>query len=168
MNLTTIKISPDMPVPDLPAGHPAPSEESLRFHIIEPARLALVDRFYRAQGYKVKCGETERVYAFSDANGDFVASARLVPQSSGHYWLRNLLVDKNSRGQGVASKLIINFLPDISPQGCYCFALTHLESFYERLGFTAQPEHCPGDILSTYHTYRNRGRDWILMGYIDS
>lgn len=155
-----------MSVTDLPLPtYQTASAELFQFQVIEPVRFALVDRFYRSQGYKVKCGVNERVYAFSADEGAFVAAARLVPQSSGHYWLRNLLVDKSFRGQGLASELIHRFLPDISPLGCYCFALPHLENFYSRLGFTAQPEHCPEDIVRTYQTYRNRGRDWILMGY---
>jgi GNAT superfamily N-acetyltransferase len=158
-----------MPASDLPANiRQVRDIESLQFQLIEPVQFALVDRFYRSQGYKVKCGANERVYAFSVGDGTFISATRLIPQSSGHYWLRNLLVDKSFRGQGLASQMILKLLPDISPMGCYCFALPHLESFYRRLGFTAQPEHCPDDIVRTYQTYRNRGRDWILMGYRDA
>lgn len=132
---------------------------------IEPERFGLIDRFYRAQGYKVKCAANEQVYAAVNEEGIF-AAARLVPQQSGHYWLRNLLVASDKRGQGVASRLMQNLLPDLAPQGCYCFALPHLCDFYTALGFVQNPPHCPEDILRTYHVYRNRGRDWLLMGYL--
>lgn len=136
------------------------------FQPVEPVRFALVDRFYRAQGYKVKCGPSERVYAIADTDEGFIATARLVPQSSGHYWLRNLLVASDWRGQGIATGLMQKLLPDLAPYGCYCFALPHLRDFYLALGFAQDPSHCPEDILHTYNTYRTRGRDWVLMGYI--
>lgn len=155
-----------MLVSDLPStAHQTPSVESLHFQLIEPVRLALVDRFYRSQGYKVKCGTSERVYTFSDGKGDFIAAARLVPQSSGHYWLRNLLVASDWRGRGIATRLMRNLLPDLVPYGCYCFALPHLTGFYTALGFEQNPAHCPDDIAHTYQMYRARGRDWVLMGY---
>lgn len=138
-------------------------------HVCQPvdlARFALVDRFYRAQGYKVKCGANERIYAVASEDEGFIAAARLVPQNSGHYWLRNLLVASNWRGQGIATGLMQELIPDLAPLGCYCFALPHLTHFYTALGFVHNPSHCPDDILRTYNTYRARGRDWVLMGYI--
>ncbi|AQT59672.1 GNAT family N-acetyltransferase [Cellvibrio sp. PSBB023] len=138
----------------------------------EPAaRHALVDRFYRSLGYKVKIAASESVYAVYTATSqglpvEMVAALRLVPQASGHFWLRNLLVAKDQRGQGVATLLMQYLLPQIHPQGCYCFALPHLEQFYLRLGFSLQPKHCPADIQQKYEQYRARGRDWLLMGYI--
>lgn len=143
-------------------------DKSYVFQPVEPVRFALVDRFYRAQGYKVKCGVNERVYAIADKDERFIAAARLVPQNSGHYWLRNLLVASAWRGQGIATGLMQKLLPDLAPRGCYCFALPHLTGFYTALGFAQTPSHCPEDILRTYNTYRTRGRDWVLMGYIQS
>ncbi|WP_039913322.1 GNAT family N-acetyltransferase [Cellvibrio mixtus] len=135
------------------------------FQLIDPARLALVDRFYRSHGYKVKCAASERVFALADSTGDFIAAARLVPQASGHYWLRNLLVSPQWRGRGLASGLMMDCKPHLAPLGCYCFALPHLTEFYRRLGFDINPVHCPADILANYQKYRSRGRDWVLMGY---
>lgn len=153
-----------MPVLDLML--PTIDDESCVFQRIEPMRFALVDRFYRVQGYKVKCGANERVYAIANTSEHFIAATRLVPQSSGHYWLRNLLVAGDWRGQGIATGLMHKLLPDLAPQGCYCFSLPHLTNFYAMLGFIQHPSHCPEDILRTYNTYRTRGRDWVLMGYI--
>jgi GNAT superfamily N-acetyltransferase len=145
---------------------PVAVDDPYVFQCIETARFALVDRFYRVQGYKVKCGASERVYVITNEREGFIAAARLVPQSSGHYWLRNLLVASDWRGKGIATGLMQKLLPDLAPQGCYCFALPHLADFYSSLGFIQRPLHCPEDILRTYNTYRTRGRDWVLMGYI--
>jgi GNAT superfamily N-acetyltransferase len=153
-----------MPVNDPTTSHLF--DESCVLQSIEPVRFALVERFYRAQGYKVKFGVNERIYAIENQRDGFIAAVRLVPQSSGHYWLRNLLVVAEWRGRGIATGLMRQLLPDLTPQGCYCFALPHLTDFYSGLGFTRNPSHCPDDILRTYNTYRARGRDWVLMGYI--
>ncbi len=143
-------------------------DPSFLFQSIEPARAALVDRFYRGHGYKVKCAVHERLFVLADSSGDFIAAARLVPQASGHYWLRNLLVDPQWRGRGLASRLMIDCKPHIAPSGCYCFALPHLTGFYRRLGFEIDPVHCPADIVAIHQKYRSRGRDWVLMGYSQS
>lgn len=135
------------------------------FEIQPPERFALVDRFYRSQGYKVKCAANERVYTQTAEGEGVVAAARLVPQQSCHYWLRNLLVKDTWRGMGLAKGLMSSLLPDIAPQGCYCFALPHLKAFYENLGFIHEPTDCPEDIVAKFQTYRARGRDWLLMGY---
>lgn len=172
MILVAIKIKPDMqhndpaPLNNRLVKHDAATNKSCSFQLLEPVRFALADRFYRTQGYKVKCSANERVYVIANDVGNFIAAARLVPQRSGHYWLRNLLVASEWRGQGIATGLMHQLLPDLSPQGCYCFALPHLAAFYSALGFAHNPSHCPDDIFNTYTTYRNRGRDWLLMGYI--
>lgn len=146
----------------------ANTSQKFTFQRIDPTRFALLDRFYRAQGYKVKCGSSERVYAVVDGSrgsDGFVAAVRLVPQDSGHYWLRNLLVASDRRGHGIATGLMHKLLADLASQECYCFALTHLVDFYASLGFLQNPANCPQDILRKYNTYRTRGRDWVLMGY---
>lgn len=135
------------------------------FYQLTPERLALADRFYRNQGYKVKCAPTERVFALIGAAGDWLSAVRLVPQSSGHYWLRNLLVAPEFRNRGLASQLLSETRRVIFPKGCYCFALPHLTDFYVRSGFELAPAHCPADIRAVYERYRSRGRDWVLMGY---
>lgn len=132
---------------------------------IDPTQFALVDRFYRTHGYNVKCNTNERIYSVNNTD-IFIAAVRLVPQRSGHYWLRNLLVASDWRGQGIATGLMQYLMSDLTTQGCYCFALPHLTNFYTALGFIQNPPHCPDDILCTYNTYRARGRDWALMGYI--
>lgn len=140
------------------------NKSSLQFLSVDSTRLALADRFYREHGYKVKCTAQERVFVLSMAN-EWIAAARFVPQGSGHYWLRNLLVAPEYRGGGLASHLLNQVKPLIVPQGCYCFALPHLINFYTRLAFDRDPQHCPADIAAIYSRYRTRGRDWVLMGY---
>ncbi|HTF94832.1 MAG TPA: GNAT family N-acetyltransferase [Cellvibrio sp.] len=136
------------------------------FQSVAPERYALVDRFYRAQGYKVKCTEQEKLFVLCLPTGELIAAVRLVPQGSGHYWLRNLLVAPEWRNGGLASALLNHLKPAIAPYGCYFFALPHLLGLYQRLDFDRNPSHCPADIAAIYEKYRSRGRDWVLMGYI--
>lgn len=147
---------------------PGVSAVDWRIERVAPERFACIDRFYRAQGHKVKCAPNETVFSLSiPLKGEMVetaAAVRLVLQSSGHFWLRNLLVAKTCRGQGMARRLMVELLAQIPPQGCYCYALPHLKAFYLSLGFELQPEHCPPDIKQKYEQYRARGRDWLLMG----
>ena len=132
-----------------------------RFDIQPPARFALVDRFYRSQGYRVRCVANERVYSLSIEKEGFVAAVRLVPQESGVYWLRNLLVKDTLRRRGLAALLMRHVLADLTPQACCCFALPHLKNFYENLGFVAEPLDCPQDLAEKFHAYRPH--DWVLM-----
>lgn len=148
--------------------HPPAIILSCRFNAVEPAHFALVDRFYRNHGYKVKCTRHERVFVLEAESGGFIAAVRLVPQSSGHFWLRNMLVAPEYRGHGLATRLLNEFRPVIFPWGCYCFALPHLTNLYQQMGFETHPAHCPADIKTIYDRYRSRGRDWVLMGYQQS
>lgn len=151
-----------------------------------PASYPLVDRFYRQSGYKVKATTNELILSIrqsaapsasspvsrgSDedeflARGVLVGAVRLLPQPSGHFWLRNLLVASDHRGRGLAKALLAGVLSSLGDRGCYCFALPHLEAFYQEAGFQGNPAHCPMDIRAKYQQYRSRGRDWLLMGYI--
>lgn len=141
------------------------NSSALVFSAVPVERYALIERFYRAQGYKVRIAQNECIYVVYNA-AEIVAAVRLVPQISGHFWLRNLLVAKTWRAQGVATGLMQYLLAFMQGRGCYCFALPHLQLFYEQLGFGLQPPHCPNDIQQKYQQYRTRGRDWLLMGYI--
>jgi len=142
--------------------------ETCAFDLISELRLPLVNRFYSSCNYRVKCGRFERVYSLS-ADGKIIAAARLIPQRSGHYLLRNLCVEPGLRNQGVASYLLRATLANLGSANCYCYALPHLQHFYLSLKFTHfTPEQVPYDISEMYIRHRSRNRGWILMGYINS
>lgn len=143
-----------------------PPNTAFIFAEVEPQRVPLVDKFYHSQGYKLQCGRNERVFTLSHADHGFIAAARLVLQAPSDYWLRNLLVVKSYRMQGVGRLFMQKILADLQAGDCYCFALTHLENFYQTLGFKKlPPEDCNTLVAQRYLQYRARGRDWLLMGY---
>lgn len=142
------------------------TQELLHFEQAAPLSVPLVDKFYQAQGYKIKCGRNERVFTLSHPEKGIIAAARLVPQGA-DYWLRNLLVARFWREKGLGKLLMQTLLPELYPGACYCFALKHVEEFYSKLDFQCLlPEDCNSQIAQRYQQYRSRGRDWVLMGYI--
>lgn len=143
----------------------AHTQEALNFEQVALVKLPLVDKFYQSQDYNIKCGRNERVFTLSHPEKGIIAAARLVPQGT-DYWLRNLLVARPWRQKGLGKLLMQTLLPELQPGACYCFALTHVEAFYSRLGFHGVlPEACNSLIAQRYQQYRARGRDWVLMKY---
>jgi len=141
--------------------------DACAFELINELRLPLVNRFYSSCNYRVKCGRFERVYSFN-ASGKIIAAARLIPQRSGHFLLRNLCVDPGLRGQGIASYFMRAILTNLDGAHCYCYALPHLQHFYVSLDFKhLTPDQVPHDISDMYVRHRSRKRDWVLMGYIN-
>lgn len=146
---------------------PAIAADTCRFDAMEPARFPLVDRFYSNCKYKVKCGRLDRVYCLSH-EGHIVAAARLIAHSSGELLLRNLCVAPALRRQGLARRFMHLLLAAITPQGCYCFALPHLQEFYLALDFKLlTPDQVPTETAILARRYSERKRDWLLMGHVD-
>lgn len=130
---------------------------------VAPEAFTLVERFYRANGYKLHCGRYERVFVVR-INSEIIAAARLLPRQGNSYWLRNMLVTNEQRNTGVGTYLMREVLRQIAPDNCYCFALPQVVGFYQRLGFViGTPDLCPPDIADAYRKYKSRGRDWVLM-----
>lgn len=141
--------------------------DACTFELISELRLPLVNRFYSSCNYRVKCGRFERVYSLS-IDGKIIAAARLIPQRSGHFLLRNLCVEPALRNQGVATYLLRATLASLGGANCYCYALPHLQDFYLSLQFNHfTPEQVPHDIAEMYIRHRERKRGWILMGYLN-
>lgn len=168
--IATVLTSPLLSIELLPTE--LLSKEQLIFKQVDPAALPLVDKFYHSQGYKIKCGRNERVFTLSHPLHGHIVAARLLPQAPmvlaepNDYWLRNLLVVKSYRKQGLGNLFMQKLLSQLETGDCYCFALTHLEQFYLDLGFQhLQPEGCNASVAKRYLQYRARGRDWLLMGY---
>lgn len=134
--------------------------------LISELRLPLVNQFYSSCNYRVKCGRFERVYSLS-FSGKIIAAARLIPQRSGCFLLRNLCVAPELRHKGIASHLLRCLIPTLEGE-CYCYALPHLQTFYLALGFQHfTPEQVPQDISDMYIRHRERKRGWILMGHVN-
>lgn len=143
--------------------------ETCTFECISELRLPLVNRFYSSCHYLVRCGRLDSVYSLS-LDGKIIAAARLMPQPSTHFLLRNLCVAPDMRNQGVASHLLRAILAVLvsANKNCYCYALPHLQDFYRSLGFKhLTPEQVPPEIAEMHFRNCARKRGWILMGYVE-
>lgn len=127
-------------------------------------KYGLADRFYRENGYRLSCTRNDIVIVARTIDDGLIASVRLLKQRSGHFWMRNLLVAKEYRSRGLGRYMIDACMAYTRPAGCYCFVVPQLRDFYEALGFTVNPTHCPDDIRANYDRYHQRGRDWVLVG----
>jgi len=132
---------------------------------LPPLKFPLVEAFYRVRKYKLKLGRQERLFVIqASSDNEILAAARLLPQADGSFLLRNMLVHKSMRGQGLGRSLINAIAQSLSPAGYYCFALRDAEGFYRNLGFAAPARaDCAHAIQQQYDKYQSRGRDWILL-----
>lgn len=137
----------------------------IHLHELDSVRFPLAEAFYRAHKYKIGLGRQERIFIATQTEGQSpVAAARLLAAGDQAYWLRNLLVEKNLRGNGLGRQLMTYLLTQINPQACYCFALPDVTGFYLQLGFVQPPlQTCPELVQQQYRKYKSRGRDWVLM-----
>lgn len=149
------------------------SSDTYSLNIVEVIHLPLVERFYIDNGYRVKCVRLDRVYSFT-LNGKIIAAARLIPQQSDVYLLRNLCVATDYRRQGVGSLFLSELVPQFKPKDCYCFISATLQHFYEAAGFECMAvdqlpiDQMPADIRDMHVRQRKRKRGWVLMGVINS
>ena len=136
--------------------------------LVENLYHPMIERFYAEAGYRVKCGRLDNLYSFT-ANEKTIAAARFILQPSDTYLLRNLCVATDCRRQGIASQFLSAILVQLVPKNCYCFTSTHLQGFYETLGFECfSAEQAPSDISVVYVRNLERKRGWILMGFVNS
>lgn len=149
----------------------------IHLHELDSVKFPLAEAFYRSHKYKIGLGRQERIFIATQtampinlhaqaqtAGQSPVAAARLLAAGDQAYWLRNLLVEKNLRGNGLGRQLMTYLLTQINPQACYCFALPDVTGFYLQLGFVQPPlQACPEFVQQQYRKYKSRGRDWVLM-----
>ena len=137
--------------------------------------LGLVNRFYRANGHKGKCGRDDRVFVLkSEGTGTSSVihaairyTAKPKPESSDqHYWLlRGLWVEGNSLRQGLGGQLLEESLKGFR-EPVWCYPYEHLIRFYQNHGFlSVDPGQAPENIASSWQAYQRRGEDFGLMVY---
>jgi GNAT superfamily N-acetyltransferase len=93
--------------------------------------------------------------------GEIVAALCLRPVAGGH-WLTGLFVDPAYRVQGIAARLIAEAVEGVEgPVWLFCHP--DLRSFYERRGFSFDPElpYAMAERLSRYA----RSKPMIAMGW---
>ncbi len=135
-------------------------QPELIFQRCPDEEFGLVNRFYKANGHKGKCGRSDLVFCARKPEG-IVAAVRLTPKGN-HLLLRGLWVATHLRSQGIGSQLLSIF-GDMK-QTIWCYPYAHLRDFYTAAGFTeVLAEEVPEAIAAPWKAYRYRGEDFLLM-----
>lgn len=135
-------------------------------------QLALIDRFYKSCGLRVRCHENETVFGLrlsAEKTSDYaplLAAVRFIPVSEQYWLMRNVCVVESHRRQGLASQLLVSCLPSLKPSRCYCYARDYLYPLYHGLGFQQLAcESVPINVAEEYSRYMKNKKDLLLLGY---
>jgi predicted N-acetyltransferase YhbS len=80
--------------------------------------------------------------------------------------LTGMLVIPAFRGQGTGHALLSHCRSRLLGEGDYCFAYSHLESFYQQHGFvTIEKTALPGTLLPLFERYSRSGKSLIPMKF---
>ena len=136
--------------------------EQLQFKQADNYSLPLVKQFYKKNGMRAQAPKGELIYIASIQN-TIVAAVRLSPAGATHL-LRSMCVSADKRQCGIGTALLNYLQPQLNDIDCYCFPFIHLQSFYEKAGFSnCTPESCPEPISDKFCRYINNGKNICLM-----
>jgi N-acetylglutamate synthase-like GNAT family acetyltransferase len=78
-----------------------------------------------------------RFYVVDSENGDFLGCGQIKIHGDGSKELASIAVQENARGKGVASMIIKTLLIQDPERPLYLMCQAHLESFYNKFGFSS-------------------------------
>lgn len=139
-------------------------DHTLKLSPVANDELYLLQRFYRSNGHKGKIKPTETAFCLR-RNDRILAVVRFAPFADG-YVMRGLWVHKEYRGRGAGGQLLLGCKAFWSARPCYCFAYSHLEGFYLKLGFEHPNDLTPAQCQQQLQRYRRRGEDLVLLQYL--
>ncbi|ACY50324.1 predicted acyltransferase [Vibrio antiquarius] len=100
--------------------------------------------------------------------GEIVALLRLKTVDRSRL-LTGMLVIPTLRGTGIGEELLRYCKNNVFIDGDYCFAFTHLESYYSKHGFkTIDCSELPHPLKMAFQRYVDSGKDLIPMQFISS
>ena len=125
---------------------------------LEAIATPLVNKFYQAHSVRGRANKQDQVWVVKAPA--LIAACRLQDRKSSLF-LSTLYVEPQSRGQGVAKRLVLDALA-AQQQTVFTFPYRNLEPFYQSLGFI-QSHSLPCEIDTLFTAYRQQGRDIIAM-----
>lgn len=131
----------------------------IHYAALEESLWPLMNKFYRAHQSSMKAVRDAQLWVAR--RDEIVAALCLRPVSGGH-WLTGLFVDPAYRVQGIAARLVAEAVKDVEgPVWLFCHP--NLRDFYERRGFSFDPElpYAMAERLSRYA----RSKPMIAMGW---
>ncbi|MGF1689512.1 GNAT family N-acetyltransferase [Photobacterium japonica] len=136
----------------------------LSFHLLEPLRFPLINRFYKAYYPAGKAKRDETIWIGEDNSG--IQCCVRFKHFEDYQLLTGMLVHPEQRGQGQGQQLLSAANSQIVAVPCYCFAFDYLESFYQAAGFQTLPiEALPEPLRSRLSRYQGSGKALIPMRY---
>ncbi|SBS37228.1 hypothetical protein MSP8886_04033 [Marinomonas spartinae] len=125
----------------------------------------LVKKFYQAHYPSGKPNKADPIWVIKQ-QGRILSAVRLK-QLDRCQLLTAMVTEPGHRGLGIGHHLLRHLHKPLAERPCYCFALSHLERFYQDNGFhTIDSSQLPDELLGRLTSYVAQGRALIPMHYI--
>jgi len=123
---------------------------------------AAVAALYRDAGYTGGIAEGDEVLVTEEV-GRIVAAVRLC-EEHGVVVLRGMFVAADRQRGGVGARLLDAVVEALGERACLCVPFSHLQSFYERIGFrTIEETEAPAFLRERVSRYRESGYEVVVM-----
>ncbi|MGF1721700.1 GNAT family N-acetyltransferase [Vibrio kyushuensis] len=139
-------------------------QPELTIAVLDPIKVPLVTRLYKAHYPSGKAKKDERIITVSNNNTMVgVVRFRNIEQ---YRLLTGMLIIPEMRDQGVGHQLLDHCQAHELSNRDYCFAYQHLEHFYSHHQFhTIEPNKLPNSLKNLFERYVNSGRSLIPMQF---
>ncbi|WP_162047377.1 GNAT family N-acetyltransferase [Vibrio taketomensis] len=138
--------------------------DDLRIETLEPIKLPLVSRLYKAHYPSGKAKKNEQTIVGYN-NDQLVCVVRFRPIEQ-YQLLTGMLVIPEQRGQARGHHLLAYCQQCICNSNTYCFAYPHLEHFYQQHGFVSLlADQLPNSLNQLFTRYTASGKCLIPMHY---
>ncbi|MGC5701368.1 GNAT family N-acetyltransferase [Pseudomonas sp. NFXW11] len=109
---------------------------SLQISLLADSARPLLNKFYRQHQSPMRAASAGQLWVIRES--EIVAGMSLTVVAHGH-WLTGLLVAPEHRGRGLARQLLERARQQVEgPVWLFCHP--HLQAFYQRLGFSLDPD----------------------------
>lgn len=137
----------------------------LKIEVLEPIKLPLVTRLYKAHYPSGKAKKDELTIVGYQRN-QLVAVVRFRSLDRFRL-LTGMLVVPECRDQGLGHQLMEFCQKNVLGEGDYCFAYEHLESFYSQHGFeVVKMDELPNPLKVLFERYCNSGKKLVGMKFV--
>lgn len=136
----------------------------LRFEILDPIKLPLVKKLYKAY-YPSGRAKADEIIWVAMAEHKIAALLRLKTIEEDQL-LTGMLVIPDMRQQGVGHALLSHCQEHVFDHQVYCLAYAHLEHYYAQHGFaTIDAAQLPNGLKMRFERYSASGKDLIPMQF---
>jgi len=131
---------------------------------VESLWFPLVKKFYQAHYPSGKPNKADPIWVIKYQGG--ILSAVRLKQLAQCQLLTAMVTEPTHRGMGIGHHLLHHLHDSLVERPCYCFALSHLEHFYQDNSFqTIEPAQLPDELSGRFTAYVAQGRSLIPMRY---